>query len=71
MKRMYKESNLEWLTQEEIEANNESELYMIVQVSERVLNPIIASDKGLTCEIRYLCEAIECDKTDKARKKKK
>ena len=32
MKKTYENSHLEWLTQKDIEANNESEFYMIVQV---------------------------------------
>lgn len=35
MKKTYENSRLEWLTQKDIEANNESEFYVIVQVSEK------------------------------------
>lgn len=37
MKKTYENSHLEWLTQKDIEANNESEFYVIVQVSEKSL----------------------------------
>nr|DAK82915.1 MAG TPA: hypothetical protein [Caudoviricetes sp.] len=45
MKKTYENSHLEWLTQKDIEANNESEFYVIVQVSEKIACPVIRAKK--------------------------
>lgn len=55
MKKTYENSHLEWLTQKDIEANNESELYVIVQVSEKIACPVIQVKNNLQCEICFFC----------------
>lgn len=53
MKKTYENSRLEWLTQKDIEANNESEFYVIVQVSEKIACPVIQVKNNLQCEICF------------------
>lgn len=53
MKKTYENSRLEWLTNEDIEANNESEFYVIVQVSEKIACPVIRAKNNLQCEICF------------------
>lgn len=53
MKKTYENSHLEWLTKKDIEANNESKFYVIVQVSEKIACPVIQVKNNLQCEICF------------------
>lgn len=69
MKKTYENSRLEWLTNEDIEANNESESIVIVQVSERIACPVIRVKNNLQCEICFLCEIVDREEYEKTTKK--
>lgn len=71
MKKTYENSRLEWLTQKDIEANNESEFYVIVQVSEKIACPVIRVENNLQCEICFLCEVVDREEYEKPRRKGK
>lgn len=71
MKKTYENSRLEWLTQKDIEANNESELYVIVQVSEKIACPVIQVKNNLQCEICFLCEVVDREEYEKTTQKGK
>ena len=71
MKKTYENSHLEWLTQKDIEANNESEFYVIVQVSEKIACPVIRIENNLQCEICFLCEVVDREEYEKPRRKGK
>lgn len=71
MKKTYENSHLEWLTQKDIEANNESEFYVIVQVSEKIACPVIRIENKLQCEICFLCEVVDREEYEKPRRKGK
>lgn len=65
MKKTYENSRLEWLTQKDIEANNESEFYVIVQVSEKIACPVIRVKNNLQCEI---CFFVRSSRSGRIRK---
>lgn len=69
MKKTYENSHLEWLTQKDIEANNESEFYVIVQVSEKIACPVIWAKNNLQCEICFLCEVVDREEYEKTTQK--
>ena len=69
MKKTYENSRLEWLTKEDIEANNESEFVVIVQVSEKIACPVIRIENNLQCEICFLCETVDREEYKKTTKK--
>ena len=69
MKKTYENSHLEWLTQKDIEANNESEFYVIVQVSEKIACPVIRAKNNLQCEICFLCEVVDREEYEKTTQK--
>ena len=71
MKKTYENSRLEWLTQKDIEANNESEFYVIVQVSEKIACPVIRVKNNLQCEICFLCEVVDREEYEKTTQKRK
>lgn len=71
MKKTYENSRLEWLTQKDIEANNESEFYVIVQVSEKIACPVIRVKNNLQCEICFLCEVVDREEYEKTTQKGK
>ena len=71
MKKTYENSHLEWLTQKDIEANNESEFYVIVQVSEKIACPVIRVENNLQCEICFLCEVVDREEYEKITQKGK
>lgn len=71
MKKTYENSHLEWLTQKDIEANNESEFYVIVQVSEKIACPVIRVKNNLQCEICFLCEVVDREEYEKTTQKGK
>lgn len=71
MKKTYENSRLEWLTNEDIEANNESESIVIVQVSEKIACPVIRIENNLQCEIRFLCEVVDREEYEKTTQKGK
>ena len=71
MKKTYENSHLEWLTQKDIEANNESEFYVIVQVSEKIACPVIRVKNNPQCEICFLCEVVDREEYEKTTKKGK
>lgn len=71
MKKTYENSHLEWLTQKDIEANNESEFYVIVQVSEKIACPVIRIENNLQYEICFLCEVVDREEYEKPRRKGK
>ena len=71
MKKTYENSRLEWLTKEDIEANNESESVVIVQVSEKNACPVIRVKNNLQCEICFLCEVVDREEYEKPRRKGK
>lgn len=71
MKKTYKNSRLEWLTQKDIEANNESEFYVIVQVSEKIACQVIRIENNLQCEICFLCEVVDREEYEKTTQKGK
>lgn len=71
MKNTYENSHLEWLTQKDIEANNESEFYVIVQVSEKIACPVIRVKNNLQCEICFLCEVVDREEYEKNTRKGK
>lgn len=62
---------MEWLTNEDIEANNESESIVIVQVSEKIACPVIRVKNNLQCEICFLCETVDREDYEKTTKKRK
>lgn len=69
MKKTYENSRLEWLTKEDIEANNESEFVVIVQVSEKIACPVIRIENNLQYEICFLCETVDREEYEKTTKK--
>ena len=71
MKKTYENSRLEWLTKEDIEANNESESVVIVQVSEKIACPVIRIENNLQCEICFLCEMVDREEYEKTTQKGK
>lgn len=71
MKKTYENSRLEWLTQKDIEANNESEFYVIVQVSKKIACPVIWAKNNLQCEICFLCEVVDREEYEKTTQKGK
>ena len=71
MKKTYENSRLEWLTNEDIEANNESESIVIVQVSEKIAYPVIRVGNNLKCEICFLCEVVDREEYEKTTQKGK
>lgn len=71
MKKTYENSRLEWLTNEDIEANNESESVVIVQVSEKIACPVIRIENNLQCEICFLCEIVDREEYEKTTQKGK
>lgn len=71
MKKTYENSRLEWLTKEDIEANNESEFVVIVQVSEKIACPVIRIENNLQCEICFLCETVDREEYEKTTQKGK
>lgn len=71
MKKTYENSRLEWLTQKDIEANNESEFYVIVQVSEKIAYPVIRIENNLQCETCFLCETVDREEYEKTTQKGK
>lgn len=71
MKKTYENSHLEWLTKEDIEANNESEFVVIVQVSEKIACPVIRIENNLQCEICFLCETVDREEYEKTTQKGK
>ncbi len=71
MKKTHENSHLEWLTQKDIEANNESEFYVIVQVSEKIACPVIRVKNNLQCEICFLCEVVDREEYEKTTQKGK
>ncbi len=71
MKKTYENSRLEWLTNEDIEANNESESIVIVQVSEKIACPVIRVENNLQCEICFLCEVVDREEYEKTTQKGK
>lgn len=71
MKKTYENSHLEWLTKKDIEANNESESYVIVQVSEKIACPVIRVKNNIQCENCFLCEVVDREEYEKQRRKGK
>lgn len=71
MKKTYENSRLEWLTNEDIEANNEGESIVIVQVSEKIACPVIRVENNLQCEICFLCEVVDREEYEKTTQKGK
>lgn len=71
MKKTYENSRLEWLANEDIEANNESESVVIVQVSEKIACPVIRVKNNLQCEICFLCEVVDREEYEKTTQKGK
>ena len=71
MKKTYENSRLEWLTNEDIEANNESESIVIVQVSGKIACPVIRVENNLQCEICFLCEVVDREEYEKTTQKGK
>lgn len=71
MKKTYENSRLEWLTNEDIEANNDSEFVVIVQVSEKITCPVIRIGNNLQCEICFLCEIVDREEYEKTTQKGK
>lgn len=71
MKKTYENSRLEWLTNKDIEANNESESVVIVQVSEKIACPVIRVENNLQCEICFLCEIVDREEYEKTTQKGK
>ena len=71
MKKTYENSRLEWLTNEDIEANNESESVVIVQVSEKIACPVMRIENNLQCEICFLCEIVDREEYEKTTQKGK
>lgn len=71
MKKTYENSRLEWLTNEDIEANNDSEFVVIVQVSEKITCPVIRIGNNLQCEICFLCETVDREEYEKTTQKGK
>ena len=69
MKKTYENSRLEWLTSKEIEANNENESIVIVQVSVRTAYPVIQVENNLQCKTRFLCEVVDREEYEKTTKK--